>query len=69
MRRLAGLERLEYLNLVGTGITDAGVAHLESLRGLRTLYLWRTGVTGDGVERLKSSLPEAEVILDAESGS
>ena len=68
-RHLTGLDRLEYLNLYGTRRTDDGVDHLETLRGLRTLYLWQTGLTEDGMNRLRASLPETDIILDAETAS
>jgi hypothetical protein len=41
-----------------TRITDAGLKHLAGLKDLRTLDLFRTGVTADGVRRLRHALPE-----------
>ena len=46
-------------------MTDAGLSRLEKLTSLRDVYLWRTGVTGAGAERLKTSLPRLTVVLGA----
>ena len=52
LANLAGLSRLEYLNLQGTPITDAGLAHLADLPSLRRLYLVRTRVTDAGMHHV-----------------
>jgi len=39
LEQLAGLTRLENLNVYGNQVTEAGLAHLEALPGLRTLEL------------------------------
>ena len=39
MKCVAGLSELQYLNLAGAKITDAGLAHLEGLRSLNSLVL------------------------------
>jgi uncharacterized membrane protein len=63
---LGGLPRLEHLNLYGNaGITDAGLESLARMASLRELYLWQTGVTAAGVERLREQRPD----LRAELGS
>ena len=41
LAQLAGLQHLEYLNLYGTGVTDAGWNRWPPER-LRTLYVWQT---------------------------
>lgn len=35
---------LTYLNLYGTNVTDAGLAHLKGLTYLRNLYVWQSKV-------------------------
>jgi hypothetical protein len=53
LAELKGLEEFETLDFEGSEITDAGLAHFESLKKLRFLVLKRTGVTPDGVRRLQ----------------
>ena len=47
------LTRLEVLDLAGTKVTDAGLAHLEDLPRLQVLDLSHTGVTAAGLDHLK----------------
>ena len=56
MQHLSSLQHLEYLNLYGTDISDAGLTHLEGISSLKTLYLWQSKVTEEGAEALA---PEA----------
>ena len=46
----------------GTMITDAGLAHLKGLTGLRVLDLQGTRITDAGVRALEEALPRLEVI-------
>ena len=70
---LAGLQRLEYLNLYRTAVTDEGLGPLTSLKRLRALYVWETGVTPAGISRLQAALPrltiETGAGAPAQSGS
>lgn len=52
LRSVARLERLRYLNLWGTGVTDLGMKHLAGLKDLKRLNLGRTKVTDAGLEQL-----------------
>ena len=63
LEHLSGLRYLETLNLVGTRVGDAGLAHLRPLGRLRTVYLWQSAVTQDGAEKLRRELPRLEVSL------
>jgi hypothetical protein len=54
------------LNLYGTQVTDEGIQQLSSLKNLKTLYLWKTGVTPEGAARLQNALPQLEVNLGSE---
>jgi hypothetical protein len=47
------LDNAEYLNLMGTRVTDAGLRHLAHCRQLETLFLQGTRVTNDGLHPLK----------------
>jgi hypothetical protein len=44
-----------------TQVTDAGLAHLQGLTGLKELYLDRTEVTGTGVAKHVEALPNCRV--------
>jgi internalin A len=59
-----GLPRLEQLVLFSTGITDAGLEHVEGLARLRLLNLWNTKVSDAGLERIKMELTHAGLLND-----
>ena len=46
---LLSLEQLEYLNLYGTRIGNAGAARLAGLPQLHSLYIWQTAVTAAAI--------------------
>ena len=56
MTREEIMERLEHdgtvLDLDGTSVSDAGLAHLAGLTGLRWLYLYSTSVSDAGLAHL-----------------
>ena len=54
---VARLGNLEWLNLYGTQVTDAGLLKLKGLVGLKTIYLWNSQVTPGGAEALQKELP------------
>jgi uncharacterized membrane protein len=59
---LAGLPRLERLNLYGNGgVTDASVDVLAGVESLRRLDIWQTGITDDGIARLRQRRPDLQV--------
>jgi mono/diheme cytochrome c family protein len=61
---LASSPQLRYLNLYGNaGITDAGVDALGAIATLREVYLWQTGVSAAGAERLRALNPELVIEL------
>jgi len=51
------------LNLDGTKITDAGLAKLEGQDTLRWIGLAKSGVTEEGVGKLKATLPNCNVLF------
>jgi hypothetical protein len=50
---LAGLSKLEYLNLQGQHITDAGLKHLKGMPNLQTLSLSFPVITDEGLKHLE----------------
>jgi hypothetical protein len=58
---LKGLTELRVLNLVGTGVSAAGVEGLKGLTKLRTIYLYRTKVKGDDLSLLRKALPKVGI--------
>ena len=58
---LKGLTKLEYLDLNGTKVTDAGLVHLEGLTKLEELHLVGTKVTDAGVKQLQQALPNCRI--------
>ena len=54
------------LNLYGTAVTDAGLEQLKGLKHLRSLYLWQTKVTPEGVKALQAALPGCDINTGAE---
>ncbi len=69
LTNLSGLKNLTYLNLYGTQVTDAGLVSLSGLKNLKSLYVWQTKVTPDGAAKLKTALPNVNVVMgwDAEA--
>jgi uncharacterized membrane protein len=63
LRSLAASPRLTFLNVYGnSGITDAGIDDvLGSIATLREVYLWQTGVSAEGAERLRAANPDLVV--------
>ncbi len=57
LKHLEDLGSLQELYLDGTDVTDAGLVNLKKLTNLEQLGLVDTGVTEDGVKKLKQALP------------
>lgn len=60
--QIAKLKNLESLVAPGSGITDAGLAHLAGLAQLKTLDIKGCKVTDGAVDKLKQAIPGLEVI-------
>jgi hypothetical protein len=55
--------RLRVLDLRGLAITDAGLRHLEGMKGLRVVCLNACPkVTTEGVFRLQEALPNCQIV-------
>lgn len=63
MVQVGQLDRLESLNLSGTSVTDAGLAHVKGLTLLRGLVLDHTKITDAGLAHLKGLKDLRRVIL------
>src|SRR5262245_55820244 len=58
---LAGMEHLESMNLYRTRITNAGAARLQKLKELADVDLRYSRVTANGVDALRTALPNTKV--------
>jgi hypothetical protein len=58
---------LENLSLDTANITDAALASLTQMRGLKRLNLYHTTVTDAAFEKLKAALPNCTIVYDRES--
>ncbi|MHC5210666.1 MAG: c-type cytochrome domain-containing protein [Planctomycetota bacterium] len=54
--------RLAVLDLTGTAVDDSAVDSLVDIPSLQRVYLWDTGFTPAGIERLRGERPDLEVI-------
>jgi internalin A len=63
MTRVGRLERLEYLILFDTAVTNDGLAHLRGLTDLKKLYLHGTAVDGAGWVHLEKMVQLEELLL------
>ena len=53
---LQGLSSLRTLNLTETKVTDSGAVSLARMKSLDSLYLWKSGISEDKREFLRSRL-------------
>ncbi len=51
--KVKGLTKLEWLYLMNTKVTDAGLVHLKGLTNLERLFLTNTKITDAGLVHLK----------------
>ena len=66
LQTLSRLKNLEEFELRSETLTDAGLAHLHALKKLRRLDLRAPKVTAAGIEKLKSELPDCEIVVRSE---
>jgi hypothetical protein len=57
LKSLSDLKNLEFLNVYGTNITDAGLNSLGGVKSLKAVYLWQTKTTEQGVSAFKVKRP------------
>ncbi|MEI8097900.1 MAG: c-type cytochrome domain-containing protein [Sediminibacterium sp.] len=55
------LTHLEYLNIVGTSINDAGLLSIKCNKQFKKIYCWRSGITEKGIEKFKQLYPNVVV--------
>ena len=58
---IAGMPKLTFLHLGSTGVSDAGLVHLEGLTALQKLVVTRTAVTEAGAAALQAKIPGLEI--------
>lgn len=62
LRLLSDFTKLKGLWIKSDSLTDVGLAHLEKLSGLRTLYLYGTEVSEEGMVELQEVLPRCDIM-------
>jgi hypothetical protein len=55
---LLGLSKLKCLNLVGTSLDDSVVDVLSGMTSLKEVYLWRSGLSAEALQRLRDARPD-----------
>jgi mono/diheme cytochrome c family protein len=70
VRALSSLTRLTVLGLYGnSSITDASLPVIGGMKSLKKSFLWGTGVTAAGVQKLRQSRPDLTIDFGDESAS
>jgi Leucine-rich repeat (LRR) protein len=59
---LSNLGNLEYLNLVGTTVSDEGLKYIVQLKGLRKVYCCNTKISVEAINNLKLKYPQLSII-------
>lgn len=59
---LEGCSSLRELNLTGTSVGDDAAARLIGLPALERVLLWKSGMSAEGVEQLRTARPELELV-------
>ena len=65
LHHIAGMEKLETLDITHNPITDQGLAKLKRIKMLKTLLLQGTNVTAEGVADFQNSHPNCDVQWDS----
>ena len=55
---LSGLSKLKCLNLVGTSLDDSVVDALSGMTSLKEVYLWRSGLSTEALQKLRDARPD-----------
>ncbi|MGI9242648.1 MAG: ribonuclease inhibitor, partial [Verrucomicrobiales bacterium] len=61
------LKNLDWINLYGTQVSDAGLPDLAKIRSLKTMYFYKSKVTPDGLGKLRVAFPQAKIVGDIKS--
>ena len=65
---LATLKAIEYLNLYANSrITDASVDRLAAMSALKRIYLSSTGITSNGLKRLRAA--RADLVINGDAAA
>jgi hypothetical protein len=54
-------KKLEYMNIVGTNIDDAGLLGLTPSATLKKIFCWQSGITTNGVMAFQKKYPNIEI--------
>ena len=59
---MKALESLEYLNVVDTKVSDAGLKAILTSKSLRSVYVWQTEINDSSVAGLQKSYPNVKIV-------
>jgi hypothetical protein len=62
---LRGMENLRFLDLTGTPLEDADIAHIAAIPGVNQVYVARTGISGAALSGLSQMPNLSFVCIDA----
>lgn len=65
LERLANIDTLDRLNLIGTDVTAAGLRALRDCPNLTEIYLWRAAVSDADIETLRPDFPHTDIHVGA----
>lgn len=66
LRHLNDLSKLDNVDLTNTGVTDTGLEILSKIKTLEYIHVEGTHVTIAGISRVRSALPNCEVVWDGD---
>jgi len=64
VRKMAHMKRLEFLDVTGTQIDDSTIEDFAKFASLKFLIIGNTGITSEGVTRLRELIPNCEIQTD-----
>jgi hypothetical protein len=64
LENIVGLSQLEYINLVGTKVSDDGLKYLSQLKGMKKVYCWNSEITIQAITGLNQKRPDVFMMFE-----